>query len=214
MTRAVDKTKIVAPIVDKSASAAKIKKAEEAARARAAKKSRPAPVDTPLGDRAAAFCREYMVDMNATQAAIRAGYSPKTAGVQASRLLKNVKIIECLNVLKAERVKRTEIDADYVLTTIQDTIERCRQAKPAMTAMDEPIFVENPEGQMVPMCEFQPVAVLKGCELLGKHLKMFTEKHEHSGPGGGAIRINKELTAEELKAEMERRGLPQNILDE
>lgn len=40
------------------------------------------------------FCEEYLIDLNATQAAIRAGYSPKTAEQTASRLLRNVKVQE------------------------------------------------------------------------------------------------------------------------
>ena len=40
------------------------------------------------------FCDEYLIDLNATQAAIRAGYSPKTAAQAAARLLTNVKVQE------------------------------------------------------------------------------------------------------------------------
>lgn len=42
-----------------------------------------------MTDKQARFCEEYMIDLNATQAAIRAGYSPKTANEQAARLLAN-----------------------------------------------------------------------------------------------------------------------------
>lgn len=45
-----------------------------------------------MTDKQARFCEEYMIDLNATQAAIRAGYSPKTANEQAARLLANVSI--------------------------------------------------------------------------------------------------------------------------
>lgn len=53
------------------------------------------------------FCDEYMIDLNATQAAIRAGYSPKTACEQASRLLANVKVQDEIARQMAERSKRT-----------------------------------------------------------------------------------------------------------
>lgn len=43
-----------------------------------------------MTDKQARFCEEYMIDLNATQAAIRAGYSPKTAQEQSARLLSNV----------------------------------------------------------------------------------------------------------------------------
>jgi phage terminase small subunit len=62
-----------------------------------------------------AFVREYLIDLNATQAAIRAGYSAKTAGSQGERLLKNVEIAEAIKEAQAKRAERTEITADRVL---------------------------------------------------------------------------------------------------
>ncbi|HHK9516367.1 TPA: terminase small subunit [Escherichia coli] len=61
------------------------------------------------------FCREYLKDLNATQAAIRAGYSEKTANEQASRLLANVNVQNFVAELKATRIEQTGIDAAYVL---------------------------------------------------------------------------------------------------
>ena len=66
-------------------------------------------------DRQEKFCQEYIVDLNQTQAAIRAGYSKKTADVQASRLLTNVKIQARIQELMQKREQRTEITADKVL---------------------------------------------------------------------------------------------------
>lgn len=68
-----------------------------------------------LTDKQEMFCREYLVDLNATQAAIRAGYSDKTARSQANRMLTNVDIEKRIQELKSERGERLEIDADYVL---------------------------------------------------------------------------------------------------
>lgn len=61
------------------------------------------------------FVEEYLVDLNATQAAIRAGYAERTAYSQGQRLLKNVEIQQCLQELMQERAQRTEITADRVL---------------------------------------------------------------------------------------------------
>lgn len=61
------------------------------------------------------FVKEYLVDLNATQAAIRAGYSAKTAEQQASRLLTNVKVQVEIDEAINKRSKRTEITADMVL---------------------------------------------------------------------------------------------------
>ena len=62
-----------------------------------------------------AFCREYLIDLNGTQAALRAGYSKKGAHVQAAQLLSNPKVSECLQEMLKKRAERTEIDADWVL---------------------------------------------------------------------------------------------------
>ena len=140
-----------------------------------------------------AFAREYMIDLNATQAAIRAGYSEATAAEQASRLLKDVKVAAIVQAAMDARSERTEITADYVLTTILETIERCKQAKPVTDRKGERMLVETPDGAMVPAYTFDSGAVLKGAELLGKHLKLFTEKHEHTGKDGGAIELEQRI---------------------
>lgn len=68
-----------------------------------------------LNTKQKAFCEEYIIDFNATQASIRAGYSSKTANAQASRLLANVKVQAYIATLVEARSKRVSIDADYVL---------------------------------------------------------------------------------------------------
>ncbi len=61
------------------------------------------------------FCDEYLIDLNATQAAIRAGYSEKYAHTNANKLLQNTTIKEYIQQRKADRVERTEITQDMVL---------------------------------------------------------------------------------------------------
>ena len=61
------------------------------------------------------FVTEYLIDLNATQAAIRAGYSAKTAAAQASRLLTNVKVAEAIQAAMKAREQRTGITQDRVL---------------------------------------------------------------------------------------------------
>lgn len=65
------------------------------------------------------FVVEYLVDLNATQAAIRCGYSEKTANREGSRLLSNVDIAAAVNVAMSKRSQRTELTADRVLLEIQ-----------------------------------------------------------------------------------------------
>ncbi len=68
-----------------------------------------------LTDKQAAFVAEYLIDLNATQAAIRAGYSADTARQQGARLLTNVHIEQAIAEAQGERSARTEITADMVL---------------------------------------------------------------------------------------------------
>lgn len=103
------------------------------------------------------FVAEYLKDLNATRAALSAGYSKATADAQGSRLLKNVKVSSEIEQKQAKRLQKLELSADFVLEGIRETIEECR--KPPIQAM----------------------AALKGYELLGKHMKLFTDKVEHSG---------------------------------
>ncbi|WP_025154223.1 terminase small subunit [Morganella morganii] len=68
-----------------------------------------------LNDKQEMFCREYLVDLNATQAAIRAGYSDKTARSQANRMLTNVDIEKRIQELMSSRSEQLKVDAEYVL---------------------------------------------------------------------------------------------------
>jgi len=106
-----------------------------------------------------AFCEEYLLDLNATQAAARAGYSEKTSNEQGARLLANVSVKKYIDELKESRSERTQITSDYVLSGIKETTEQARK-------------------------EDNLTASFKGYELLGKHLKLFTDKIEHSGVVG------------------------------
>lgn len=70
------------------------------------------------------FAQEYLVDLNATQAYIRAGYAARgnAAEVSANRLLRNPKVAARIAELQAERSERTKIDADWVLKRLSEEI--------------------------------------------------------------------------------------------
>lgn len=76
--------------------------------------------EEPLGAKQRLFVDEYLKDLNATQAAIRAGYSENTASEQGSRLLGNVKVAAAIEEAKASRSERTKIDADWLLKRLAD----------------------------------------------------------------------------------------------
>ncbi|MGA8036478.1 MAG: terminase small subunit [Candidatus Acidiferrales bacterium] len=113
----------------------------------------------PTAEKRKRFAEEYAVDCNGTQAAVRAGYSPKTASAQASRLLRNAKVRAAIEGLLAEETRRAELTADEIINGIRETVRRCQ----------------------APGKDFQPFAVLKGYELLGKYKKLWTEKTEVTG---------------------------------
>ena len=69
------------------------------------------------------FCREYLIDLNATQAAIRAGYSEKTANRIASQLLSKLDIQEFLQEARDERNESVKTDSEYVLRRLREIDE-------------------------------------------------------------------------------------------
>lgn len=135
------------------------------------------------------FCDEYLIDLNATQAAIRAGYSAKTADQQGSRMLTNVKVQQEIAEKMAERSKRTGINQDRVLQEI---------AKLALVNIDDVVDLET--GRVKKIATKEDLACIQSIkikptefgtereikfydkkgslELVGKHLGMFKDKAE------------------------------------
>jgi phage terminase small subunit len=133
------------------------------------------------------FVEEYLIDLNATQAAIRAGYSQDTARAIGCENLTKPDIQEAIELARAEQRKRTQIDADYVLGTIKETVERCRQTAPVLDRRGEQVETETPEGSVAKAYTFDSKGVLKGCELLGRNLALWKDRIEHTGKDGGPI---------------------------
>lgn len=132
------------------------------------------------------FCQEYIVDYNGTQAAIRAGYSEKTADVQAVRLLRNVKVLSRVRAIQKDRLEKLAVTQESVILKLLEIYDRCMQAKPVLEwDYNERKYVET--GHYT----FDSKGALSALEMIGKHLAMFTNKVEHSGNIGTE---NKELT--------------------
>lgn len=125
------------------------------------------------------FIEEYLIDLNATQASIRAGYSEKNADVQGPRLLGNVGIHARIEAAKGERSERTEITQDYVLKSIQEVAERCLQHKPVMIydreqgGMVQQTGVDPETGEEVGLYMFDSSGANRALENLGKHTGIF-----------------------------------------
>ncbi len=122
------------------------------------------------------FVAEYLIDLNATQAAIRAGYAEKGAAVEGSRLLANPKLAAAVAAAQAARAERIEITHDYVLTSIRDTMERCKQAEPVIYQNGDPVMNDTPDGEIARAYKFNAGGVLMGAELLGRHLAIWDVK--------------------------------------
>lgn len=106
-----------------------------------------------LTPKQALFVREYLVDLNATQAALRAGYSKKTAAKIGSENLQKPAIKDALDKAMKKRAKTVEITAEKVLRDL----EECREAARA---------------------DKQYAPAIRASELQGRHLKMFVDRIE------------------------------------
>ena len=116
----------------------------------------------------AAFVQEYMVDLNATGAARRAGYSPNGAEVTGHRLLRNTKVAAQIDKALNERIERTEITADWVITKLVENVERAMQAKPVLDTKG------NPTGEY----RYDGTVANQALRHLGQHLGMFKDRVE------------------------------------
>ena len=134
------------------------------------------------------FVEEYLIDLNATQAAIRAGYSAKTADQQGSRMLANVKVQQAISVAMAERSKRTGINQDRVvlelariafvkMTDLVDSHGRIKDgaSEDDLACIESVKYKQSETGSSVER-EVKISPKLKALELLGKHLGMWNDK--------------------------------------
>ena len=130
------------------------------------------------------FCDEYLIDLNATQAAIRAGYSEKTARQTAAENLSKPYIREYINKRLAEKEAELIADQDEVLRTLTRVLRRqemdtvvvtCKERSSGYDEKGKKVIVEKEVPQLVQV----PTKVSdlnKAAELLGKRYALFTDK--------------------------------------
>lgn len=143
-----------------------------------------------LTERQKRFVEEYLIDLNATQAAIRAGYSAKTAEQTASRMLSFVKVEQAIAEALAERSKRTGINQDRVVQELAkiafvrmtDIVDSNGRILDNATDEDKSCIESikykrsDSESGSSEEREVKIASKLKALELLGKHLGMWNDK--------------------------------------
>lgn len=168
------------------------------------------------------FVEEYLIDLNATQAAIRAGYSPKRADSIGHENLRKPEIQKAVESKMNERSKRVEITADNVLREIarlgfsdpRKLFDENGNLKPiheldddiaaAVAGIDVVVRGDGENALQVRKIKFWDKN--NALEKLGKHLRLWTERHEHTGKDGGPIEMI--LTAYLDQIDGTSRGLP------
>ena len=137
------------------------------------------------------FVEEYLIDLNATQAAIRAGYSPITANEQGSRLLVNVSIQIAIAKAMADRSRRTGINQDRVVLELAkiafvnatDVIDSSDATIRPDATTDDTAAIQSVKVKVIPTKDGEGIEreiklndKIKALELLGKHLGMWNDK--------------------------------------
>jgi phage terminase small subunit len=137
------------------------------------------------------FVHEYLIDLNATQAAIRAGYSAKTAKAIGQQNLTKLDVKAAIDAELLKRRKKNEVSAEYVITSLREIAERCLQRAPVVNSRGNQVF--DSDGNA--LWEFNSSGANRALELLGKHLGMFTEK----------VQMDMTLSPATILAEVDRR---------
>lgn len=164
----------------------------------------------------ARFVREYLIDLNGTQAAIRAKYSPKTAGIQSFDLLKKPNIQAAIQVEQQKRIERNNVDADYVLKrltqidemNVLDIMNDDMTIKPlsqwpktwlqTISGIDLMEVATQQQSVTAVLKKIKWPDKTKNLELLGKHVDVLAFKEQ--------VRHDGELTVNNLISELSTRN--------
>ena len=157
-----------------------------------------------LTDKQKLFAHEYLIDLNATKAAIRAGYSKKTADKIGSQLLGKTRVKKAVDLAIKKRSQKLEITADQVLQEIAksafsnildyvtvakdgaayvDLTKLTREQAAAISEITVDTFIDKTDviDRDVKRIRLKLNDKTKSLDQLGKHLKLFTDKVEVGG---------------------------------
>lgn len=158
------------------------------------------------------FVEEYLVDLNGTQAAIRAGYSEKTAGQQAWDHLKKPEIQRAVQAALNERAKATEITVERVLhelaamafsnmanymtvnpngDAVLDLSELTPDQAAAIQEITTEVYMEGrgEDAEPVKKTKLKLHPRQAALDSLGKYLALFVNRHQHEGVDGAPLSI-------------------------
>lgn len=175
---------------------------------------RSAATDRPLTPKQQMFCREYLVDLNAAQASIRAGYSPKTAKEQGHRLLTNAHIQQAIQEHRAHHAANTGLSIERVLLEaqrlaffdIRKLVDKDGNPIPVNQLDDDTAAAiqglelasersRDEEGTETTVRKYKVADKNSALERLFKHLGLFERDNKQSNPGGAMADFIAELAA-------------------
>lgn len=146
------------------------------------------------------FVDGIIAGKTATESYIQAGYVARGHAAEAagSRLLRHVEVASEIERRRTVIEKRVGITAESVLRRLDQVADRCMEAEPVMefdhaekAMVQKTAMIKDPDGttREVGVYEFDSAGANRALELLGKHLKLFTDRVEHTGEIGLAERL-------------------------
>jgi phage terminase small subunit len=157
-----------------------------------------------LNARQLRFVDEYLIDLNATQAAIRAGYSAKTAGQIGSRLLKDVEIMLIIETKRAQLTANAGLSQERVVGELvkigfSDMSQFAAWGPDGVTMRDSAALPAGATACIAEVSEtiteaggtkrFKLHDKVQALITLGKHLGLFPDRHELTGKNGGPVQV-------------------------
>lgn len=140
------------------------------------------------------FVAEYLIDLNATQAAIRAGYSVKTARQIGEQNLSKLDIAEAVKAAMDKRADRNSVTQDEVISGLRELRDMAMGKKPMRVTEILRVSGKPPKTIELDVKVFEAAAAKGALELLGKHIGMFKEKVELTGANGGPVETVSRVT--------------------